>query len=227
LLYIVLSGLRTAPGGAAVDTILYGLLATTGTPLSSPARSATSFEMREASSGALYNWTPVTPQHELSYPFDGAQVADLANFVLRRGASGARRGVDQLVYGATYLLDIETEGVPIHGSVTLPALFDLTFSETAGSRVVAWPHVRGAVEYSVSVWHGAEFFLSAGGVTTDTSFAIPSRFVTGDTVFVTARDANYRAARSDQIAEAKSGRVGIDRGYGVFAAYTSTRSVLP
>lgn len=63
--------------------------------------------------------------------------------------------------------------------------------------------------------------------TTDTIVAIPSNFVTGDSVTVAAMDANYVAAQQDQAAGKNRGRAGIDRGFGVFAAITRSKTVIP
>jgi hypothetical protein len=230
LLYLVLGDPPMNPSSGQPDTLLYALLATTGTPIDSRPRSATRFDMRESISGASYDWRPIVPLHSLQYgEEDLGSIAGIANYALPWSSGPSGRGTVDLIYGATYTLDIETEGIKIHGFTTLPARFDITVSTTNGERIASWPHVMGAAGYFVSVRQpgGIIGTLSVGRATVDTLFAIPAEFGSGDSVTVDARDANYVAAREDQAAGTRRGRVGIDRGFGVFAAVTRSTTVLP
>lgn len=232
LLYLVLGDPPINQSLGTPDTLLYALLATTGTPIDSRPRTATRFEMRESSSGALYDWRPTEPPDSLGFGYDNmGSIAPVANYVLPWSSGPSGLGTVDLAYGATYTLDIETEGIPIHGSTTLPARFDISIGTVNGERIASWPHVNGAARYFVSVREpGGIFgigFRSVGRETVDTLFAIPTEFVSGDSVIVFAWDANYVAAREDQAAGKRLGRVGIDRGFGVFAAVTRSTTVLP
>jgi hypothetical protein len=232
LLYLVLGDPAITPSGQP-DTVLYALLATTGTPIESPPRSAIRFEIREAGSGAIYDWRPKQPVHSLGFGDEElGRISEVANYFLPWSSSAAGRGASDQIYGATYTLDIDTEGVHIHGSTTLPERFAITIETVGDERRIIWPRVKGAAGYLVLVRQPAEpgqFFglRTFGGTTVDTTVAVPTQFMSGDSVIVEARDANYITAIQDQNAGTRRGRVGIDAGYGVFAAVTRAKTVLP
>jgi hypothetical protein len=228
-LYLVLGDPPLNPAGQP-DTVLYALLATTGTPIDSRPRAATRFEMRESVSGARYDWRPTTPIHSLQYgDEDLGRFMNVANYVLPWTSGPSGLGTMDLAFGETYTLDIETEGVRVQGSTTLPARFGIAISTVNGERIASWPHVTGAAGYFVRVWQpgGIIGVRSTGGATVDTLFPIPAMFESGDSLSVEAWDANFVAAREDQAAGKRRGRSGIDRGYGVFAAVTRSTRVLP
>jgi hypothetical protein len=226
-LYLVLSNATHVTDGMA-DTVLFAILATAGPPIDSRPRTATRFEMREGSSGALYDWQSLEPVRTLQYgDEENGSLLGVANFVLPYTSGQSGRGFADLVYGVTYTLDIETEGVQIHGETTLPARFGITITTINGARTVSWPHVQGAAGYFVAIWKPESFLGRFGKTTTDTSLAIPAQYVAGDSLAVEARDVNYIVAQQDQASAVRRGRVGIDRGYGVFAAATRSTSVIP
>ncbi|HYW08515.1 MAG TPA: hypothetical protein VE913_16265, partial [Longimicrobium sp.] len=143
LLYVVLNQrtpvVRTDPQRA--------FLLTAGSAVASSYRVATRFEMRRRSDGRAFAWRSTGRTGVAPGDYAGAALHE-GNYFLPDVGGAEGLGALDLRPGETYDLEIETEGVPVRGSVTVPASFSLTFGGVDG-RTVSWPRVRGAGGYTV------------------------------------------------------------------------------
>lgn len=180
-------------------------------------RSAERFEVERISDGATFGWrdrdlrggSPLRPSQT-------AVPVEKGNFqlVLPPGAGGP---ADVLRPGE-YRLHIETGGVTVTGTATLPAPFALTLRDSAGRRVLAWPRVRGAASYQVEADSLAVDARAAAGdlfsaLHRDTAVVLPRALPPGTVLRVDALDANVTRAleggRLDRAAAGLEGAVGL------------------
>ncbi len=115
-------------------------------------------------------------------------------------------GADNLVPGQRYTLALDTEGLLVRGTTTLPGVMDAEL--TADSAALVWPSVPGAAGYRVLV----------GGAATlvgDTVFPLTAAQRQAGSLVVDALEPNAWAFLADGAASA-----GIDRGLGVFGGIT-------
>ncbi len=204
-LYLVLNQIATSFYQPLEWSGQQALLLTSGSPLEPPHyRTAERFEMRRASDGARFDWRTHRGLIDEPGTLSGFQML-YANYYLPQTASADGLGKEDLQPGETYELFIQTEGVVIRGTVTIPEAFSATVLNLDGQRTVVWPRVRGAAGYSVS--------LSTGQIElqTDTVFALPAD---ANSIVIRALDPHlYRYTVDDRV-----GRAGIDNGFGVFGA---------
>lgn len=211
LLYLVLNQRTTA----ALPPGQYAFLLTTGSVLEPRYRTAERFEMRRRSDGALFAWRHTGKSGAAPADYAGLGMIH-ANYHLPDATGPEGLGASAIMPGETYDLRIETDGQLLQGTVTTPAAF--TISVEPGSRArVAWPRVPGAAGYSVE----AEG-LTAPDIQTDTFFMIPAGAGGPVTVVVHALDPHLFAFQSDE----RLGRAGIDEGYGLYGAMTTSRTTL-
>lgn len=209
-LYLVLNEKtvdRSSPAGRVGQ---HALLLTTGAATGSPRyRTAERFEMRRASDGAGFAWRKERVPNGEPGSFPGVSL-DFWNFHL---PGDARLGADALAPGESYELLIESGGEVIRGRVTVPGEFTASTFERNGRRVAVWPRVAGAAGYRIEVGDGKVV------VQRDTSYVIPDDVLEGGTLDIEALDPNLFT----YVADNRTARAGIDRGYGVFGAMTAAR----
>lgn len=208
-LYLVLNERSVDRSSPAGHVGQHALLLTSGSP-AQPAhyRRAERFEMRRASDGAAFAWQvrPLTgdvgsfPSVSLDHP----------NLSLPAAAPPAL-GADDIVPGETYELRVETGGRVIQGRVTVPARFAATVAERDGRRVAVWPRVPGAAGYRITPGDGPL------RIQADTAFPVPDGLPGGSALRIDALDPGLFTYLTDD----RTGRAGIDAGYGVFGALTS------
>jgi hypothetical protein len=211
LLYLVLNQRTTA----ALPPGQYAFLLTAGSVLEPTYRAAERFEMRRRSDGALFAWRHTGKSGTAPADYAGLGMIH-ANYYLPDATSPEGLGAAAIVPGETYDLRIETAGRVLQGTVTTPARFTISVEQGSRERV-AWPRVPGAVGYSVE----AEG-LTSPAIQTDTSFSIPAGPGGPVTVVVHALDPHLYAFQSDE----RLGRAGIDDGYGLYGAITTSRTTL-
>jgi hypothetical protein len=191
---------RSSPSGRVGQ---HALLLTTGPATGSPRyRTADRFEMRRASDGAGFAWRQEKVPNEEPGSFPGVSL-DYWNFHLP-AAGGAQLGAAAVAPGESFELLIETGGEVIRGRVTVPDEF------TASA---VWPRVTGAAGYRIELSNGDVV------VQPDTSYVIPADLLGGGTLDIEALDPNL----FEYVADDRTARAGIDRGYGVFGAMTAAR----
>jgi hypothetical protein len=196
---------------------IYGVLATTGTPISAPYRAAQRFDLLRASDGARFGWEH-RGQTGTFGEYSGGMLWD-GNYFLGDTVEAGYLSAQDIRAGEEYDILVETDGVTVRGSATVPAAFALAFEVRNGARTLFWPPVPGAGGYVVEI-HGVDVPHHQ----TATSLVLPDRAPEAFRATVHALDPSlYR-----YIADESARRAGIDRGYGVFGAYTSARlSVVP
>lgn len=209
-LYLVLNGRtvdRSTPAGRVGQ---HALLLTTGAATESPRyRTAELFEMRRASDGAGFAWRKEKVPNEDPGSFPGVSLA-FWNFHL---PGDAGLGADALAPGESYELLIESGGEVIRGRVTIPAEFTASSFERDGRRIAVWPRVAGAAGYRIEASDGKVV------VQRDTSYVIPDEVLGAGALEIEALDLNLFT----YVADNRTARAGIDRGYGVFGAMTAAR----
>lgn len=216
-LYLVLNQQSISNYDSIFEPHQLALLLTTGPTLEpSSYRAATRFDMRRMSDGVRFDWR-VYPNLTVE-PGTSTSVQLLyANYHLPDSSGLEPLGADSLLPGETYTLEIDTEGVTIHGQVIIPEDFTVSLKVRDGERIAYWPRVRGAVGYFVGAYPYAR------ELQTDTSYAIPADAPGGHPLNVTAVDPNlYRYITDDKV-----GRAGIDRGFGVFGAISIGTATVP
>jgi hypothetical protein len=196
---------RIAPG-------ILGLLATTGTPIAAPFRAAEQFAMLRADDGAAFGWQSTGAEGS----FGEVSRASLraGNYFLPDTVEAGLLSARDIRPGETYDLHVVTDGVVVRGTVTVPASFAVRVESENGIQTLVWDSVPGAAGYIVEV-HGH----MAPAYQPGTSLVVPQGhpFKTPDRATVRALDpALYR-----YVSDERTARAGIDRGYGVFGAYTS------
>lgn len=208
-LYLVLNERTVDRSTAEGRAGQHALLLTSGSP-AQPAhyRLAERFEMRRASDGAAFAWRvrPLTGDVG-SFP---AVSLDHPNLALPAAAPPAL-GADDVAPGETYELRVETGGRVIRGRVAVPARFAATVTERDGRRLAVWPRVPGAAGYRITPGDGPL------RIQADTTFAIPDDLPVGSELRIDALDPGLYTFLTDD----RTGRAGIDAGYGVFGAVTS------
>lgn len=207
LLYLVLN--HRTPHFAADPQRAF--LLTAGTPLASDYRAASRFEMRRRSDGRGFAWKVTGAAGRAPVDFAGAALHQ-GNYVLPDSSGTAGLGALDLRSGETYDIRIETDGVEIRGSVSIPEPFTISFGGPDG-RTVSWPRVRGAAGYTVE----AQGVLAAT-LQTDTSVVLPSHPGRNPTESIEVRVQALDPQLYRYHASETAGRSGIDRGYGVFGA---------
>lgn len=187
-----------------------------------PYRSADRFEMTRMSDGTTFEWRD--RGFEGGSPFEpGGRTVPLAegNFELVSG-TGSGGGVAALVPGVTYTLRIETEGVAVEGSATIPKSFEAALEDSGGRRILSWPHVEGAAGYALIIpTEGLEVLQQIevrelGAVRRDTSVVLPDFLPEETEIHVRAMDENLtRGVEGELVGRGSSG---IEGGRGVFGA---------
>ena len=204
-LYLVLNQRAGGPDPALDQR---ALLLTVGSPAVSDYRVAERFEMHRARDRVMFAWRDLGRRGQA--PVDAANAALLnGNYGLPDAATDGGLGALDIRPGERYDLTVETGGVTIRGSVTVPAAFTLTLERRGTDRVLTWPHVDGADSYSVEIGG-----VTAAKVQTDTAFTLAPVPAAGAEASVKALDANL----SRYVADKRAARAGIDAGYGVFGA---------
>lgn len=192
------------------------LLLTVGSPLEAMEyRSAQRFEMRRASDGARFDWRAY-PILESTTGLEEKFDLGYANYYLPDSATVAGLGAADLRSGETYELEIETEGVVIRGRVMIPAAFNATVEVRDGKRIVSWPHVAGAGGYIVGAYPYSR------EAQRDTFYVVPADSPPGHLGIVAVDPNLYRFMTDENL-----GRSGIDAGFGVIGAISSTSVQLP
>lgn len=185
----------------------FAVLLTVGTPFESPCRTAESFEMRRASDGTRFDWRPSDACLGVR---DGESLnvyGNAAFWLPEQGGAGSLGGVD-VTEGESYELAIESGGVRIEGSATVPGPFQVDIQSDATGRFAVWQRSAGAAGYLVSESGNQQ------PLQTDTTYRLtdPAGVVT-----VTALDVNaYQYMLDDQLE-----RAGITGAYGVFGGMTT------
>lgn len=209
-LYLVLNERtvdRSTPAGRVGQ---HALLLTTGAATESPRyRTAERFDMRRASDGAGFAWRKENVPNGDPGSLPGVSL-EYWNFHLPRDA---RLGADALAPGESYELLVESGGEVIRGRVTVPEEFTASTFERDGRRIAVWPRVAGAAGYRIEAADGRVV------VQRDTSYVIPDEAIEGGTLDIEALDPNLFT----YVADNRTARAGIDRGYGVFGAMTAAR----
>lgn len=186
----------------------HGLLMTLPAP-TEPAllRRAQRVEMRRARDGATFAWDTLHfPYADWGYPGHHLRISNLH---LPDTTPDARLGAEKLAAGETYALLLETEGVTIRGSVTMPAQIEARLTSEGA---LGWSHVPGAVGYRVLAGTLME-------LTTDTVFRLTDSELDANSARVQALEGNAW----DYFSDDGLGRAGIDTGSGVFGALTESR----
>lgn len=185
-----------------------GLLMTLPAP-TEPAllRRAQRIEMRRARDGAPFAWDTLHFTHaDWGYPGNRLRISNLH---LPDTTRDGRLGAEELVAGETYTLLLETEGVTIRGSVTMPAQIE---ARLTADGALAWTHVPGAAGYRVLAGTLME-------LTTDTLFRLTDSELDPNRARVQALERNAWDYFSDDGLD----RAGIGTGFGVFGALTESR----
>ncbi|MDQ3522644.1 MAG: hypothetical protein M3434_09965, partial [Gemmatimonadota bacterium] len=99
-----------------------------------------------------------------------------------------------------------------------PDAFTASLVQQGDRQIGVWPRVRGAAGYRIELQAANPAERDELSVRADTAYAIPTDLRGGGTVRIEALDPNlYRYITGGQTA-----RAGIDGGYGVFGAVSST-----
>lgn len=212
-LYMVLGHRTVSDNRYGEPAGQHGLLMTLPAP-TEPAllRRAQRVEMRRASDGAAFGWDTLHFTHaDWGYPGNSLRIANLH---LPDSTADTSLGAADLETGEVYDLVVETEGVTIRGTVTMPGQIE-TRLEPDG--VLAWSEVEGAVGYRVVV-------ASLMELTTDTVFRL-----TEDELEQPWAPRPYARVQAlernawNYFSDPELGRSGIDKGFGVFGALTESR----
>jgi hypothetical protein len=215
-LYVAL----TPPGDAPGDTALYAFLLRAGTPINSPYLTATRFEVRRVADGALLDWREIQPSRP-GVILAGPLVTEDGNYVLPLHGSGGRLGRIDLVPGDRYEITVDVDTLTIHGSASIPDVAQPVFESGSPTDLLRWPRVAGAGGYSVTSQDYTPTFTFTGDTVVQFDERIDNN-ISGTGTIVRAYDPQLYAFLVDR----RAGRSGIDRGLGVFGAYTS-RSIPP
>jgi len=190
----------------------HALLLTSGLPTESARyRSAESFEMRRSSDDAHFGWRRYPAL--MSEPGTVTQISlNEANFYLPEAPHAGGLGAAALRPGETYRIRIVTEQVTLQGTTTIPEDFAATTAVRDGGGLAVWPRVRGAGGYLLG-WADGTVQLQR-----DTVVALTSVEMNGQMLRIYALDANLY----EYMADPRLNRAGIDRGLGVFGAFSAT-----
>lgn len=193
-------------------TRAYAALLTIPSPTEGSWRSAERFEMRRSADHRSFVWRERQVIGPPAITNTNANLLE-GNFVMDERRSAEGLGSDSLQLGTRYDLLIETEGVTVRGSATIPAPFTADVVEDESGRlVVVWPSVRGAAGYLVD-----------RELQRDTTYAVPPATASGEVLLIRALDANLYAYMVD----GESDRAGIDNGFGVFGAMVGAVVTIP
>ena len=191
----------------------HGLLMTLPAPTEfALLRRAQRVEMRRARDGAPFGWDTLHFTHaERGGPGTNLRIS---NLYLPDSTVDATLGAADLEAGEVYDLVVETEGVTIRGTVTMPGQIEARLEPDG---VLTWNEVDGAVGYRVLV-------SSLMELTTDTVFRL-TRSELGQpwTDNPYARVQALERNAWDYFSDPELGRSGIDAGFGVFGALTESR----
>jgi hypothetical protein len=149
---------------------------------------------------------------------------DSANYFLPNDSTVDGLGRKQLRELLTYTLMIESDGVAVTGTTTIPAKPFLRLVVLNGTLVVTWAVVPGASSYYVE----SDTEDAPGFISTDTLYALrysrePSTIPTNPEFRIIALDANATRFFLD----GSIPRSGIDNGFGLYGSATSGRLALP
>jgi len=162
-----------SPALEPIDSALFALVVTMGSPEFSPYRSVDSFSMRRASDGREFDWTSVR-REDGARPFgNGLLQANTGNWRLPWIGAGTRMGRDSLKAREMYEIELLSDGRTITGQTQLPEVPALSFEHLDGVTRVHWPRDPVAAAY----WVIAE---------TD----MPGALLTEDTLYVLRRNAS-------------------------------------
>jgi hypothetical protein len=223
-IYVLLSSEPLAVAVPSSDSSLVAFLLTAGSPTKSPFRHASRFELRAASANKPFKWVEraqTAPTESVGYR---GVPADSANYFLPNDSIADGLGRKQLHELLTYTLVIESDGVAVTGTTTIPAkplprLFVLN-----EKIVVNWARAPGALSYYVE----SDTEDAPGFISTDTSYALrysrqPSTIPTNPEFRIIALDANA----THFFIDGTTPRSGIDNGFGLYGSATSARLALP
>jgi hypothetical protein len=220
--YILLSSEPIA--GPASEPTLVGFLLTQGSPVESSFRHATRFDLKGPSSLKPFRWFERgLGVAKTKIGFRGVPV-DSGNYYLPEDSSTETLGRKQLRQLGTYSLLIETDGVTVSGSTTIPGKPSPQLLTIDGRLVLSWPKVPGAAAYFVE----ADTEAAPGFVTTDTLYTL---FFSREPSTVPA-DPQFRIVALDPNAsrfflDVETSSAGIDNGYGLYGSATPASVSLP
>jgi hypothetical protein len=146
------------------------------------------------------------------------------NLVLARSSTSSGLGRDALQEGKSYLIDIQTQGIDVTGTVRMPDRPQPTRILRGGLEVVVWPRAPGADGYVIRV----DTDIGPAIALRDTEYVLkrdrPSNELPANPGFsVTALDSNL--ARFLTTPNACS--AGIVGGHGLFGAMSTQHLALP
>ena len=166
-IYLLLSPSPVTSRQVIADSTPWALVASTITPIDARYRSVERFRLRRESDGASFVWRSKQLVGKLgSYSGVVIDGGANANVILTAGGDSGAFGWRSLAEGATYSLDVMSEGAAITGVATIPERPVLQLTEQGTAHVVRWSRVAGAAGYFVQK-------LSEGGagtVSTDTAY---------------------------------------------------------
>lgn len=225
LLYLVLArtpwtGVRV-PDGRPPDGSLAALVLTAGIPARPEYRPVDAFEMRRASDGARFDWN-VVPRTGFATEFGGnISLGVVANVLLAPTGRGDLLGRADIGAGE-YLLRVTTGGVVVEGRTRMPDDPVPRIIIEHGRRVAVWPPTPGAAAYELRAdTDGLPAF------TTDTVYVLRDDASPPSPKFrLAAMDENYARYRRGLL-DPTMIRAGIDRGVGIFGAYSSAVIDIP
>ena len=166
-IYLLLSPSPVTRRISVADSTPWALVASTITPIDARYRSVDRFRLRRESDGASFVWRSRQLTGKLGAYF--GVVVDSgtnANVVLTAAGDSGALGWRSLLDGATYSLDVMSEGVAITGVATIPERPVLQLTEQGTAHVVRWNKVAGAAGYFVETLTA----LGSGRVSTDTAY---------------------------------------------------------
>ncbi|MGI8400337.1 MAG: hypothetical protein ACR2NS_01875 [Gemmatimonadaceae bacterium] len=179
--------------------------------------------MRRASDGALFEWTEIVPNSNLTGADFRGILATEGNYILRHATTNDGLGTDSISPLETYSLAIDTQGSQVTGRTTVPAIPRPRLVVDGARRFVVFGPVAGAAAYI----HNAETEIFGSAMTTDTVMEL--RFGRGDATppnpqfQVVALDTNAFRYLSDTT----RANAGLTGALGLFGAASSARLPLP
>ena len=221
LVYAILAIDSMLPG----DSVVSALVATAGTPTVATYRSVERFTMSRVRDGASFAWRvdPPTSERIQIAPLSSA-VPVRGNVVLARISSNSGLGRDSLQGGESYSFNVQTQGVTLTGTVTIPIRPQPTRILRGGQEVIVWPRTAGAGRYLII----AETERAPSFTLRDTEYVLKrdrsaNEVPANPRLILTAIDSNLTRFLTDQ----KSRAAGVVGGYGVFGAMSTGQIPLP